>query len=214
MSKNLIIIGAGPGLSKGIAEKFGKEGFRAGLISRNSEKLEREVAGLKNMGITAFYAIADASDKKQIAKALQNLREKMGKVNTLVYNAAVLKRKNIMDETTEVLLDDLKVSVINALFAVQTVYEDLKENQGTVLLTGGGLAINPNPELGSVCLGKAALRNLAFQLNETLKSKNIYVGIVTICDQIKEDSSTHSPKILADIFWQLQENRSEVEIKH
>lgn len=137
----------------------------------------------------------------------------MGKIDTLVYNAAILKKKNIMDETPETLLEDLKISAVNALHAVQTVYSDLKENKGAVLLTGGGLALAPNPEMGSVCLGKAALRNLALQLHKTLKDDQIFAGMLTVCDQIKEDSTTHSPTILANKFWELQENRAEAEIK-
>lgn len=54
MSKNIIIIGAGPGLSRGIAEKFGNEGYKVGLVSRNAEKLEKEISRLENKGISAF----------------------------------------------------------------------------------------------------------------------------------------------------------------
>lgn len=212
--KNIIIIGSGPGLSKAIAEKFGKEGFAVGLISRTTEKLKDLVADLENMEITAFYASADARDKAQLFQAIEILRKKLGKVDTLVYNAAVLKQKNIMEESPDSLGEDFKLSVINALYAVQTVFEDLKENQGSVLLTGGGLAINPNPEMGSVCMGKAALRNLALQLNQTLKKDTVFAGTVTICDQIKTDSKTHSPKLIANKFWELHEKRSEAEIQY
>lgn len=155
--KNIIIIGSGPGLSNAIAEKFGGEGFAVGLISRTAEKLKDQVAELENKGITAFYASADAGDKAQLSQAIGTLRKKLGKVNTLVYNAAVLKQKNIMEESPESLGEDFKITVLNALYAVQTVFEDLKENQGSVLLTGGGLAINPNPEMGSVCVWEKPL---------------------------------------------------------
>lgn len=214
MTKNIIIVGSGPGLSKSIAEKFGEKGFAVGLISRTPEKLANEVADLESQNIKAFYATADAGSKTELSKAIKALRKEMGPVNTLVYNAAVLKQKNIMDESTASLSEDFNLAVFNALYAVQTVFEDLTENKGAVLLTGGGLAINPNPEMGSVCLGKAALRNLGFQLNKTLKKVNIYAGMVTVCDQIKKDSKTHSPKVIADKFWQLYENRSEAEIQH
>lgn len=213
-TKNIIIIGSGPGLSNAIAEKFGGEGFAVGLISRTAEKLKDRVAELESKGITAFYSSADAGDKAQLSQAIETLRKKLGKVNTLVYNAAVMKQKNIMEESTESIGEYFKLIALNALFAVQTVYDDLKENQGDVILTGGGLAINPNPEMGSVCIGKAALRNLAFQLNQTLKKDNIFAGTVTICDQIKTDSKTHSPKIIAHKFWELHKKRAEAEIQY
>jgi short-subunit dehydrogenase len=214
MTKKLIIIGAGPGLSKGIAEKFGTEGFTIGLISRNEEKLEQLVSELKVRNIDAYYAIADAYEKNSLSNAIANLQSKMGKIHTLVYNAAALKMKNLMEETTEELVDDFKISVANAFHSVKHLYEDLKENHGAVLLTGGAFANKPSPMFGSLSLGKASLRNLAFQLNEVLKKENVYVGTLTIDGYIQHTSETHSPKILAEKFWLLHQERNQIEIQY
>jgi short-subunit dehydrogenase len=214
MNKNVIIIGAGPGLSTGLAEKFGKEGFTIGLISRNERKLTQQVSELKVLNIDAHFATADAYDKDSLTNALSKLQSKIGKVHTLVYNAAALKMKNLMDETTDELVDDFKVSVANAFHSVKHLHEELRENQGAVLLTGGAFANQPSPMFGSLSLGKASLRNLAFQLNEVLKSDNIYVGTVTINGYIQHSSETHSPKMLAEKFWQLHQQRTEIEIQY
>jgi short-subunit dehydrogenase len=214
MNKNVIIIGAGPGLSQGIAEKFGTEGYVVGLISRNEEKLKQQVIDLKSLGVNSFYAIANAYDKDSLNDAIISLKEKIGKIDTLVYNAAALKMKNLMDESTDDLVDDFKISVANAFHTVKLLYQDLKEMQGTVLFTGGVFAINPSPQFGSLSLGKAALRNLAFQLHQELKADNIYVSTLTINGYIQHSSETHSPKILAEKFWNMHQTRSEVEIQY
>ena len=44
MSKVIVIIGAGNGISKSVAEKFGNEQFSVCLISRRKEKLEKLTA--------------------------------------------------------------------------------------------------------------------------------------------------------------------------
>lgn len=212
--KNVIIIGAGPGLSQGIAEKFGQEGFAIGLMSRTAQKLEQATAALRAKGITAYFATADAYDKTALASALQNLREQMGSIHTLVYNAAALKQKNILEETTEALVEDFKISVAHALHAVQTLRDDLQAQKGAVLLTGGGFALQPSPDFGSLSLGKAALRNLAFQLNTALQPSDIYVGTVTINGYIQHESPTHSPRILAEQFWKLHQARTLIELQH
>jgi short-subunit dehydrogenase len=214
MKKNIIIVGAGPGLSTGIAQKFGQEGFNIGLISRNAEKLQQQSHELKALGITAYYASANAYDKDSLSNAIVSLQTQMGKIDTFIYNAAALKMKNIMDETTDELVDDFKISVANAFHSVKILHKDLKENQGVVLLTGGGFAIHPSPAFGSLSLGKASLRSLAFQLNEVLKSDNIYVGTVTINGYIQHSSETHSPKILAEKFWTLYQQRNDIEIQY
>lgn len=214
MTKNVIIIGAGPGLSTGLAEKFGKEGFAIGLISRNADKLKLQVQGLEQQGVKAYFATADAYNKDSLSNAIASLQTQMGTIHTLIYNAAALKMKQLMDETTDELVDDFKISVANAFHSVKILYHDLKENKGVVLLTGGSFALNPSPQFGSLSLGKASLRSLAFQLNEVLKSDDIYVGTVTINGYIHHGSETHSPRILAEKFWELRQNRAEIEIQY
>jgi short-subunit dehydrogenase len=212
--KSIIIIGAGPGLSAGLALKFGKEGFKVGLVSRNAEKLEQQVKELNVQGIEAFYATADAYDKDQLTKAVDALVREMGGVDVLLYNAAALKMKDLMKETVDELVDDFKISVANAFHLSQHLYPRLKETKGSILLTGGGFAIHPSPMFGSLSLGKAGLRSLAYQMNQALKSDEIYVGTVSIDGYIQHSSETHSPAILADLFWKLYTEKDQIEIHY
>ncbi|SEJ37279.1 short chain dehydrogenase [Dyadobacter sp. SG02] len=46
MNKSLLIIGAGTGLRRAVAERFAAEGFTISLISRNAANLEKVKAGL------------------------------------------------------------------------------------------------------------------------------------------------------------------------
>ncbi len=41
MNNNIIIFGYGTGISKAVAHKFGKEGYKIGLVARNAQKLEK-----------------------------------------------------------------------------------------------------------------------------------------------------------------------------
>jgi NADP-dependent 3-hydroxy acid dehydrogenase YdfG len=47
MSKTIVIVGFGPGVSSAVAEKFGAEGFSVALIARNLARLSAGVAALK-----------------------------------------------------------------------------------------------------------------------------------------------------------------------
>ena len=48
MSKIIVIVGFGPGISTSVAEKFGTEGFSVALIVRNEARLISGVEALKN----------------------------------------------------------------------------------------------------------------------------------------------------------------------
>lgn len=154
------------------------------------------MADFKAKGIKAQYAIADAYDTLQLQNAVIKLTAAPRNEDVPLYNAAAMKYKNSIDENTEDLVHDFKISVANAFHCVKTPHKQLKETNGTELFTGGGLALQPNVQVGSLSLGKVALRNLTFQLHEVLKQDNIYVGILTSYNSIPAKSNMHSPKNL------------------
>lgn len=214
MNKTIIIVGAGPNLSLGIAEKFAQNHFSIGLIARNEEKLKAQVEDFRSRGIKAGYATADAYDTEQIAHAVLSLADQLGRVDVLLYNAAAMKYKNIADENAEELTNDFRMSVANAFHCVKILHRRLGETNGAVLFTGGGLALHPNVQVGSLSITKAALRNLAFQLHEILKPDGIYVGTLTVNNSIHAESETHSPRMLADKFWEMYAGRTDAEISY
>lgn len=212
MKKAIIIVGMGPGLSRGVAEKFGQEGFCLGMISRNAEKLAATQQELTGQGIESFFATADVADTDQLRTALTELAGQLGRVDVLHYNAVDARMVNILDDTVDALTNGFRVSVGNALEAVRTLLPQLKQAQGVVLLTGGGTATQPNPEMASISLGKAGIRNLTYQLNSALEKDGVFVGTVTIGGWIQPESKTHAPAILAQKFWQLYQQRQPVEL--
>lgn len=214
MNKNIIIIGAGPKLGFAMAKKFGEKGFRVGLISRNEESLKEKSNILKEQGIQAFYHSSDAYDKDDLELAISALRNKMGIIDVLFYNAASKKKKDLLSEETDDLINDFRLNVANVFHLVKYLLDDLRQTKGAVLLTGGGFALEPNYEYGSLSLGKAGLRNLALQLNQALKENDIYVGTLTINGHIQEESKQYSPALLANIFWDMHLNRADVEIRY
>lgn len=214
MNKNIIIIGVGPKLGFAMAKKFGENGFTVGLISRNESTLKERASLLKEQGMNVFYHTANAYDKNELEAAISALKNEMGNIDVLFYNAAGMKRKNLLSEETDDLVDDFRLNVAHVFHSVKYLLEDLRQTKGAVLLTGGGFSLNPNHEYGSLSLGKAGLRNLALQLNVALKEDDIYVGTLTINGHIQEDSDRYSPSTLANIFWEMYMSRIDVEIQY
>ena len=119
--KILTIVGMGPGNGMGVARRFGKEGFTIAMISRTEEKLKKLQSTLKEEGISAYYFIGDASKEESLKKAFHQIGEALGDIDVLVYNAARLKMRNIIEERFDSLVTDFKVNVAGLLTAVQAV---------------------------------------------------------------------------------------------
>ncbi|BDS10267.1 SDR family NAD(P)-dependent oxidoreductase [Aureispira anguillae] len=212
MNKNIIIIGMGENLSLGIAEKFGKEGFAIGMISRTAEKLKTLQDHLAQLGIRSEFEVADVSNSRQMLDALAKLQSKMGVITILQYNAVDFRTGHILSETIETLTNGFKISVANALMATQFLLTDLKSSKGAILLTGGMASHYPNPEVASASLGKAGLKSLASQLHQVLKKDGVYVGLLTISGWIQAMDEKYSPKRLAEEFWTMYQDKNQAEV--
>ncbi len=212
MKKSILIIGFGPGLSLAIAKRFGKSGYNVGMISRSADKLKTYQEELAKEGITSYFATADLADTEAMQHAIADLRVALERVDVLQYNAVDYRYRFLMEETANDLTRGFRISVANALSASKMLMPELQRNAGSILLSGGGTAIYPNPELATISLGKAGLRNLAFQLHQVGKSVGVFAGIVTISGAISPDSPVHNPQNLAEKFWELNQKRNQAEV--
>ncbi len=76
-------MGMGPGMSWGLAERFGREGYTIGMISRTAAKLQGYADQLTELGIKSEFEACDVSDTSQLLAELRNLREKIGRIDIL-----------------------------------------------------------------------------------------------------------------------------------
>ncbi|MFE0624855.1 SDR family NAD(P)-dependent oxidoreductase [Priestia aryabhattai] len=213
MSKKLIVVvGAGLGIGNHVAKKFGVNNFRVVLVSRNQESLNQYVEELSSEGIESYAVVADAASPLSLTEAFNQIKKNYGTTDVLVYNPAVLKDGKPTSLTSEILMSHYQVDVASALHcALQVIPDQVKQKAGTILFTGGTLAMYPSADWTTLSIGKAALRNLAFTLAEELKSKGIFVGTVSIGGSVAPD--THfAPDLIAEKFWELYEKREKNEI--
>ncbi|SEM16582.1 short chain dehydrogenase [Stigmatella aurantiaca] len=199
-----IVVGAGPGLGLAVARRFGKEGHPVALLGRRLEPLEAQLEALREANVHARAFSADASDPGSLIHGLEHAQTALGKAGILIYNAAALRKTgHVLEERFENLVEDFKVNVAGALVATQQVYPVMKQQgHGTILLTGGALAVDPMPLYASLAIGKAGLRNLAFSLAKEMEPQGIHVATVTICGFIQA-GTRFDPDRIAEEYWRL-----------
>ena len=161
----IAIVGAGVGVSAGIARRFGGENFVVVLLARTAKSLDSLVADLHNQGVDAHGLVADAADSESLTNAFALLEKTFGVPRVLVYNASSNTISNPSTLTGENLLNDFTVNVVGAMESAQLVIPQMIERgSGTILFTGGGLALKPVASRASLSIAKAGLRNLSSTL--------------------------------------------------
>lgn len=205
-SKVLTIIGMGEGISMSLARKFGQQDFTVAMIARSDAKLKGYQKQLHQHGIESYYYLADVANSQELGESIQYIQESLGPIDVLIYNAAAVRKTDLMKIDEQDLLLDFKVNTIGALTATRAVVREMEsQGGGKIFFTGGGLSTHPNPQYGSLAIGKAGLRNLAYSLHQQLKPVNIHVATVTINGFVQASDEKYHPDAIAQQFWTLYE---------
>jgi len=197
---SFVIVGAGPGLGRAIAQRFAREGMPVGLIARRAERLQQLAAGLERSGAAVATAAADVADPQALQQSLDEVARRLGPVEVLVYNAAKTSKGMPSELSPEALHDHLAVDVVGALVAAQHVVPGMVEaGGGTLLFTGGGYAERPWAGMTGLGVGKAALRNLVRCMAQEYGEQGIHVATVTIHGMVQPDTE-FSPDAIAEVY--------------
>ncbi len=198
-----IIIGYGPGVSAAVAEAFAREGYPLALIARDAAKLDRVVEVLRASGFEAQGFAANSGDAAALTSALVAARDAFGDAEVLVYNAALWRPGPVLATTPESFDADFQVCVTGALVAARALAPAMiAATRGTLLFTGGGLALYPSPQAPSLSVGKAGIRALALMLAAELAPEGIRVGTVTIAGEVAA-GTPFAPEKIAQAFLAL-----------
>jgi NAD(P)-dependent dehydrogenase (short-subunit alcohol dehydrogenase family) len=197
------IIGYGPGVSGAVAEAFAREGYPLALIARDPSKLDSAVQALRSKGMDARGFTADAGDAASLTAALAAAKADLGDAEVLHYNAALWRPGPVLETTPDSFDEDFRVAVTGALVAARALAPAMiAAGRGTLLFTGGGLALYPSPQAPSLSVGKAGIQALALMLAEELAPHGIRVGTVTIAGEVAPGTA-FAPEKIAQAFLSL-----------
>ena len=229
MAKTIVVVGFGPGISTGVAKRFGSEGFSVALIARNERRLASGVAALQASGIRAAAFTADASDPAAIREAIAEARRELGPVSVLHWNAhGGNEARDLLTADPAIVRGIFDIAIVGLLAAIQEALPNLRQaNEGAVLITNGAAGeIDPQMDafvtgsnasglkLMGVAAANAAKDKLVGMLAKQLEDDGVYVGQVMIAGTIKgtawDSPDSIDPSAVAEKFWQLYQDRSEV----
>lgn len=200
-----LVIGMGTGLSGALAQRFAAAGYVIAGFARSPEKSAALAVEMAEQGHKLDLRAVDAGDFAALASAVRAVEDQLGPVEVLIYNAYSATPAAPSQIPLEALVADFRVNVGGALAAAQAVLPAMQaRGKGSILLTGGGLALDPTGWLpaASLAVGKAGIRNLAQSLHKEMEGSPIRVGTVTVTGQILPGTPL-APETIAQRFWDL-----------
>ena len=172
MTENALIVGAGSGLSRALAELFYREGMAIGLAARDTSKLD---ALAQKTNAKTFTC--DASDPESVDALFAAFTIEVGTPDVVVYNPSYRTRGAF----TELDRDEVKQTLLTTAyggFLVGQVAAKLMTyaGKGTILFTGASASVKGYINSAPFAMGKFGLRGLAQSMARELQPQNIHVG--------------------------------------
>ncbi|CAF3757552.1 unnamed protein product [Rotaria sp. Silwood1] len=98
-----LVTGAARGMGRAIALRLAKDGFNIAVndIEASSSDLQQVQQEIKELGRKSIAIIADVSDSKSVEKMMQEVPEKLGRLDVVVANAGICNVKSLLDTTVE-----------------------------------------------------------------------------------------------------------------
>jgi NAD(P)-dependent dehydrogenase (short-subunit alcohol dehydrogenase family) len=224
MAKTILVCGFGPGISTGVAEKFGAEGFQVALVARNAERLDAGVKALVAKGVKAAGFTSDLGDPSAAPALLERVRASLGPVSVIQWSAYSGAAGDLLTADAAAIRSSFDVAITGLLAVVQAALPDLKKgDKPAVLVTNGGFGrIDPAVDAMGVqygamglSLANAAKDKLVGLLSKRLEGDGIFVGQVTVMGTVKGTAfdpggtATLEGRVIGERFWSLYEARKE-----
>ena len=214
MKKTIVVVGAGKGLGNGVAEKFGSSDFRVILMARNKEHLKDYATDFEAKGIEVHTQAADVADLNVFSDKFREVMKTYGTPDVLFYNVGITVADEEVNISAQTLVERYIVDVAGAYSCIKLLdTEEFAAKKGAILVTGGGLALQPYAGYLPLSMDKAALRAMVQALSPVLKEKGIYLGTVQVTGTIGSNDF-YAPKTIAEEFWKLYTERETSEIVH
>src|SRR3954447_23356832 len=86
-----IVTGGSRGIGEAIVKRLAKDGLHVVAVARNADKLKKVVEDVKAAGGSAESLVVDLADSKILSNAIDELGEKLGRIDVLVNNAGITK---------------------------------------------------------------------------------------------------------------------------
>jgi len=192
----VVITGASRGLGKALAMRFADHGASLGLIARNKAKLS-EVAG--SLATPAVAMACDVTDKRQVDRAFQAIKNKLGSIDVVVANAGGQVAARRADELPiEKWREMIDLNLTGAYIAAQSAYSYLcKSDFRRLVFVSSSAAKSPASNMCAYAAAKAGMEGLVRALAVDWAPDGICVNALS-AGLIENSGANSMPNIVTD----------------
>lgn len=158
----VVVTGAGAGAGRAIAERFGREHCRVGLISRDPGRLEAARRAIEEAGGEALALPTDVADADAVFAARDKVMQRWGRIDAWI-NCAMA---TLVGPIHELEIADFRrvvdVTLMGYIHGTKAALDVMRpRNAGAIVQVGSALAYRAIPLQSAYCACKFAIRGFA-----------------------------------------------------
>ncbi len=181
--RTALVTGAGqngdlPGVGYAIARLLAAHGARVAVLDRSAEAADRTVARIRAAGGVAIPLVADVTDDVACERAIGEVVDRFGALDTLVNNVASGDRAGIFEVTPERFEELIDINLKSAWHITRHAVPVLPRGSAIVNISSVGVRAR-GPGM-PYCVAKAGIENFTEGAATTLGPQGIRVNCVEV----------------------------------
>ncbi|WP_203333690.1 SDR family NAD(P)-dependent oxidoreductase [Planococcus beigongshangi] len=179
-NKVVWVTGSSTGIGRAIAVKFAENGAHV-VVHGNTNKVEAEKTReeVSRKGGNSLLVIGDLTDRNQVNRMTEEIRNKFGRIDVLINNAGtMIKRVKIEEIEIDTLEKILNVNFTSVIHVTQSVLPLMKEQRKGVIINMTSIAARTGGGPGGVlyAAAKGAVSTFTRGLAKEMIENNIRVN--------------------------------------
>jgi NAD(P)-dependent dehydrogenase (short-subunit alcohol dehydrogenase family) len=182
-NKVVVVTGAAAGIGRAIARRFGEDGAKVALVSRNRAGLEGAARDVEQAGGQALVITADVADHEAVDSAAAQAEEQLGPIDVWVNNAMATIFSFFEDIEPEEFIRSTQVTYLGTVWGTRAALKRMApRNSGSIVQVGSAMAYRGIPLQAPYCGAKHATKGFVESLRTELRHKGskVHVGMVQL----------------------------------
>lgn len=222
--KLAVIVGAGPGLGRALARRFGAAEMNVALAARDLARLENLSVECAGIGRGARAYACDATREDEVEALFERVRADLGEPDVVVYNAGAYVPRSLLETSVEEFETCWRTGCLGGFLVGRAAARAMLARigrggpGGTILFTGATASLRGSAGFHNLAVGKFGLRALAQSMARELHPRGIHVCHVVIDGRIRPSAVVQhvggetgqeqlDPEAIAEAYFQLHRQK-------
>ncbi len=225
----MVVTGAGSGIGRASAKRFGRDGDKVALLSRGAEALAGAKREVEAEGGTALTIETDVSDPQAVEAAAERVEAELGPIDVWVNDAMTTVFSFFQDIEPEEFQRATDVTYHGTVWGTRSALARMvPRDAGSIVLVGSAMAYQGIPLQAPYCGAKHAIKGFFDSVRTELRNKGskVHVSMVQLpgvntpqFDHCRSKMPNHpmpvppvyQPEVAADaVHWAASHRRRQV----